>query len=615
MRVIGTGGVPQNPGTINEYVTASDEYYNSETLVSASGQIPVAVTEQGNLQVSSPGYVVEGSSTSTPLAASGVFVGVVENIIDYSLLFVNTYSDVSSATDGLCVHFSPDGVNWDGSDEYTIQAGSGKTFSFQCPTKYARVTYTNGDLPQTEFRLQTIVKHGDGKPSSHRIQDPIINDDDAELVKAVITGQTPENGFVNFASTALGNFRVALEEFGDTPSIDAFARLRVSNPQTLFDSKQLHDKQPLFWDEELGGSATSVHSSTDADVDMAVTASASDYAIRQTKQRFNYQPGKAQMAFMTFRAPSAAGVKQRVGQFYGSGGTYMTPHNGIWFENDAGTAKFCIAKNGSTTEAVSQSSWNVDTLDGSGDSGNPSGLTLDLNAPQILTFDYEWLGVGRVRIGFVINGIIHYCHHFNHANDITYNAVYMSTPNNPLRYDIQSDGSAIGHLYHICSTIMSEGGQQIRGLSRTLNTNFTHIDASAADTRYAILGTRLKAAYIDVTVFFQGITIINQNADDFLWVVSFNPTVNGTFTYSDIDNSALQLAVGVTANTITAGNEGFEIASGYASSDSETAAAQLENALTLGSTIAGVRDTFVLSVTPLTAGADIQAAINLRELL
>ena len=45
----------------------------------------------------------------------------------------------------------------------------------------------------------------------------------------------------------------------DYPSaaLDAFARLRVSNPTTLFDSKQLESNQPLFWDDaQTAGSGT-----------------------------------------------------------------------------------------------------------------------------------------------------------------------------------------------------------------------------------------------------------------------------------------------------------------------------------------------------------------------
>lgn len=89
-------------------------------------------------------------------------------------------------------------------------------------------------------------------------------------------------------------------QFGDSPSIDAFGRMRVADPNTLFDSKMLWDKQPLIWDEEItngSGNATSTHSVTDSRVRMHVEAG--DTIIRQTFMRFNYQPGKSQQAMFT----------------------------------------------------------------------------------------------------------------------------------------------------------------------------------------------------------------------------------------------------------------------------------------------------------------------------
>jgi len=423
-----------------------------------------------------------------------------------------------------------------------------------------------------------------------------------------IRGVSPLGNVQGVNVTELGNLTVSVNEYGDTPSIDAFARLRISEPFTLFDSKQLHDKQPLFWDEELAGSATSVHNSVDADVEMTVTANASDFIIRQTKQRFNYQPGKSQLIFMTFQGSQVVGVTKRVGVFDGTGVNNLIPNNGIFFETN-GQVSWNIAKNGVTTETVTQSNWNVDKLDGTG----PSGITLDLDSCLIAIIDYEWLGVGRVRVGFVIQGIIIYVHYFNHANDITFTDVYMSTPNLPLRYDIQSDGSAGGVLDHICSTIISEGGQQKTGVLRVADTGSTHVDANTADVNYAIVGIRLKTNYKDVTVIPESISAINENNDDFRWSLCLNPTIAGTFTYSDLNFSAVQTARGQTANTVS--DENIVLASGYASVDTLSASESLTTSLNIGMTIAGVQDELVFCVTPLSNGADIQASLNFRELL
>lgn len=553
------------------------------------------------------GLVVSKNSTATPLAIGGTFTGSWYNMLHFGIIYVSVYSNVASAVDGLEIQQSTDGINADHSDKFTLDAATGKNFSINPHAKYMRIVYTNGAAAQSTFRLQTIVKCT-GKSSSHRIQDSISTDDDAELAKAVITGETPAGNFVNFAATRKGNFKVAIDEYGDTQSIDAFDRLRVSTPYTLYDSKQLHDKQGIFFDESLGGSATAVHSSVNAATTMTVTASSSDFAIRQTKQRLNYQPGKGQMALFTMNAPKQSGVTKRIGFFDGTGTNFMTPNNGIFLEITGSDITFNIAKNGTTTQSVSQVDWNVDAMDGTG----PSGVDLDMDGNQIFVMDFEWLGVGRVRCGWMQQGIIRYSHYFLHTNDPAITSVYMSTPNLPIRYDISSNGSGGGSMEHICSTVMSEGGQEQTGILRSIDTGSTHIDANTSGTIYAVLGIRLKSSYIDISVRPEYFSLLAETSDDFRWSIHLNPTISGTFTYSDLSDSAVQSAVGVTANTITA--EGLKIDSGYSRAESAIDR-KLITSLQMGATIAGVQDELVLAVMPLSANANVQGALTFRELL
>lgn len=416
------------------------------------------INDDSQLQVVLDSMICNLNSTYTPLLADDEWVGTAKETLRFVEISVAIYSNVGSAIDGFHLDVSMDGVIWYEGDVFTIPAATLKTFTFQASTRYFRCHYINGGSDQTVFQLQTIVRKTRGKPSSHRVQDSIATDDDAELVKSVITGESPTGTFVNFGATRKGNFKVAIQEYGDTAAIDAFARLRISEPYTIFDSKQLHDKQPLFWDEEINASGTSNHSSVDACTVMTVTASASDSVIRQTKQRFNYQPGKSQFVLMTFHSTQDPSITCRIGLFDGTSANHLTPNNGIFFlcNNEV---SWNIAKNGTITETALQADWNIDPMDGSG----PSGYILDLDATQILLLDFEWLGVGRVRCGFVFNGIPYYVHQFVHANDPTFTTVYMSTPNLPLRYDIQSDGTSAGALDHICSTVMSEGGLEKTG--------------------------------------------------------------------------------------------------------------------------------------------------------
>ena len=172
------------------------------------------VNSSGQLHVVLRGAVCDCNSTSTPLTAGASFTGEGKEMLDYSIIFVTVYSDVASATDGLSIQQSHDGTNWYFTDEYTVPAGTGKTFTIQPSAKYYRVVYTNGGTNQTTFSLQTILKKSNSLASSHRIQDSIIDDDDAQLIKAVLTAKKDSGTFDNIGATTSGNLRVTDAESG-----------------------------------------------------------------------------------------------------------------------------------------------------------------------------------------------------------------------------------------------------------------------------------------------------------------------------------------------------------------------------------------------------------------
>ncbi len=139
-----------------------------------------------------PGHVSSDNSTGSPLLADAVFTGEWELITNFGVIVLSVTSNVASAVDGLEVQFSSNatagGILSD--DNFTVAAGAKKTFSFQAAAKYYRVVYTNGGTNQTSFSLQAILKPYYVKPSSHRIQDSIVDDDDAELIKSVLSGSS-----------------------------------------------------------------------------------------------------------------------------------------------------------------------------------------------------------------------------------------------------------------------------------------------------------------------------------------------------------------------------------------------------------------------------------------
>lgn len=176
---------------------AGDTAVRTSSVITDSNGNEAEVNDRGQLKVVLDGRVDVNNTTTTPLVGDGIYTGTSTETLDYALIFLTVYSDVASATDGICIQTSTDNVTWRDGDCYTIDAGVQKTFSIQTNTQYYRVRYTNGSTPQTELDIHTVLKKTNSKPSSHRIIDNISDQDDATLQKSVLTSKRPDDVFVN----------------------------------------------------------------------------------------------------------------------------------------------------------------------------------------------------------------------------------------------------------------------------------------------------------------------------------------------------------------------------------------------------------------------------------
>lgn len=399
---------------------------------------------------------------------------------------------------------------------------------------------------------------------------------------------------------------------GAPNSLDAFGRLRFSEPHTIFDSKQIGDKQPLFYDDQevSGGGTTSVYDADRSSTTLNVSNLTAGKRIRQTKQRFNYQPGKSQLCIFTFVGNTTPdGVTKEIG--------LIDEENGIFLRLENAGPSLVIRSyvSGIAVDlAVAQVNWNVDPLDGSG----PSEINYDFTKSTIFFFDFEWLGVGTVRFGFFIDGKPIYVHRTHHAGAT--NFVYMTTPNLPIRYSIENDGTAgVSSLEHICSTVISEGGLQETGVIRSVDRGVAAITTANNTLVHPLLSIRLKDGYRDITVLPISLEIFTTDNVSYRWVLLLNPTVAGVDAVSWISlaNSAIEYDVSRdNTNTLSGG---VQIASGYGSSTNQSKATTvkaIDNALRVGENIAGDRDELVLGVQNLIAGTnDYLGSLEFRELL
>jgi len=268
---------------------------------------------------------------------------------------------------------------------------------------------------------------------------------------------------------------------------DAFGRLRVSNPVTVFDSQNRYVDGEQF-SSNNSGSGSVTYNANSSNFTLSVSGNG-DEVIRQAKRVTLYQPGKSLLIMNTFAFNTPTNnLRQRVG--------YFTAQNGIFLEADGTTiniVKRSYTSGSAVDTKVAQASWNGDVFDGTG----ASGITLDVSKTQILWTDIEWLGVGSVRVGFVINGVFYIAHTFHHANVET--DVYMTTASLNCRYEITSTGAS-GSMRQICSTVISEGGYSPTPPIFSVSNSTVEKRLSSADTLYPLATIRLDPNTPDAVV-------------------------------------------------------------------------------------------------------------------
>jgi hypothetical protein len=386
-------------------------------------------------------------------------------------------------------------------------------------------------------------------------------------------------------------------------AVDAFNRLKVSNPFTLFDSQQRYQVSDK-WDYRGATGGTYSHNITESTVSLTSGLTVGSKIYSETKKVFPYQPGKSLTIINTFAMSQPKnGLRQRVGYFGVTGGfTGATPYNGVYLQQDGLTLSLCLASASlNTTQTVPQSNWNGDPFNGSG----PSGVTLDVTKGNIFWMDVEWLGVGDVRTGFFIDGKPIVAHTFYNTNKNS--TTYMTTACLPLRYEIENTTGQTGSstLRQICSTILSEAGYE--GFSRRYNVTHsgtTPHTLTTAGTQYPLVAIRLAPDRLDSIIVPSNISVaIEPGTNNKPLVVQYrillNPTLTGN-TWATHFNGNVQY--NITATGVTGGTD---IIGGYISSSGTLDVSSVNDFnFQLGRTQLGVSDTFVLVLVPTENGTE-----------
>lgn len=346
-------------------------------------------------------------------------------------------------------------------------------------------------------------------------------------------------------------------------ALDAFGRLRVSNPFTLFDSShRYHDNGLWNTSTATGGAAT--FNANEGLVELTVTAASGSTVYRETTKVFAYLPGKSLLVMTTFvMSPAKTNLRQRLGYFGASNGMYLEL-NGTGSNSLSFVERSSVSGSAVDTK-VSQTNWNYDKMNGTG----PSGMTLDITKSQIMWMDVEWLGLGTVRMGFVIDGKFILCHQFHHANIVA--TTYITTASLPLRYELENTGAtaSASTLKQVCSTVISEGGYELRGLQQSINIPVTAArSTTTAGTYYPIASIRLKSSpnNLDAISILTALSVLGTgNGVNYNWrVVATGTTTGGTWVSAGTSSSVEYNITG------TGFSGGRVLASGYTNSSNQS---------------------------------------------
>lgn len=389
---------------------------------------------------------------------------------------------------------------------------------------------------------------------------------------------------------------------------DLFGRIKTSEPYTLFDSSHRYNRNGDF-SEQITGTGSVTHLPNESTLSLNIGTASGDEVTLESTKVFPYQPGKSLQVMQTFVFnPAKANLRQRAG--------YFSRQNGFYLEQD-GTNVYLVKRtyiSGAVVETrVPQSQWNIDTLDGNG----PSDIVLDLSKGQIFWSEYEWLGIGSVRLGFAIDGYFIPVHIFNHANIL--DSVYITTASLPVRYEIKNTGvtASSSSLKQVCVTVMSNGGYS--HVDSEIHTAWRTAAVTVGTDRYPLVAIRMKAGYTDSVILPTFVDIIAETSGNGGWALVKNPSsITGGTWVSDEFTGNVEYNVTATAMA----QDGIPTRRQFFAATNQSAAeSSIDNLGTwdiqLGRTNAEppVSDVFVLSFRTMTGTMRVQGMLGWHDLL
>jgi hypothetical protein len=528
-----------------------------------------------------PSVLTDTDSSNSVKTTASSFVGTIKQTTGYNTLLLTMNAPVNSTPGGILVQFSDTNNPSDLVTYYTDTYFSGTTYtkSFTILKKYYRIQYTSSS--PTTFSITSRLS-------------------------TELSSSSSTNSFYYESDSGL---------------MDAFGKLRVSNPYTLLDLKFpgqsiASGATPEYLNNNMLETNTSSGSftSTYENSKCIMNGTGVGYFINQSRKSAVYQPGKSTLLLCSgviYNGPTGTPTIDYVSRI-----GYFDDSNGLFFAFDSKNGISVNIRKNTTDTTIYQSNWNIDKMDGTG----ISSLNLDFTKTQLFVIDFEWLGVGRIRYGFYAFGKIYYCHQITNLNVLT--EPYMTSCNLPLRYELYGyNNSQVipAQLIEICATAMSEGGYNPIGRPFSASNNSTSITLNTTNETFMI-AIRINPIYKNIGVIPSNISVITDTQNIVLYRsrLYMNPSTPGTLTWNAVNpNSVVQYSTLITGSLSTTNS--IIIDQGYFAGKQTTTFSSLSNVFTnliqLSKDVTGISDILLISCQKITGGnTNGYATINWQEL-
>jgi len=266
------------------------------------------------------------NSSTANLAAGASFTGTGEEIL------FTASAQFSLKSDQPCLlqfQQSPDGTNWDISDNYLIPANVGDSRTMQITHLYVRARVTNlGSSTTTYLRLSTIY--------------------------------TAQMEALPRALSSEGRLKVEVKNAEESTS--PLGRLRTAEHHTFFEFSHRRGLagSNLVFDENVSSGGNTTELINKASVQMNTTSTVGSKVIRQTFRYFPYFPGRGTSVLLSGNFNGATtGVRKRLG--------YFDERDGLFFQLSSSTPSIVrrsYVTGSAVDEVINQTEWNVDALNG-----------------------------------------------------------------------------------------------------------------------------------------------------------------------------------------------------------------------------------------------------------